>query len=70
MAVTKKSDFESPLTFEHKAKIDEALTILKKLDEQIKRAKLAGLEVTEYETQRGELESRLRRIKQAYWPTG
>jgi hypothetical protein len=70
MAVVKKATFESPLTTEHKAKIDDALGILKKLEEQIKRAKLAGLDVAEYEARRIELDQKLRQIKQAYWPMG
>ena len=59
-----------PLTAEDRKLIDEQLAQLKTAKEEIKRAKLAGIDVSEYETQADALEKQLQMIKSAYFPSG
>ena len=70
MAVPKKVTLPSPLTQAHKEQIDSALKLLSQLEGQITKAKLAGLDTAEYEARKTDLETRLRKIKQAYFPQG
>ncbi len=59
-----------PLTAEHKAVIDAQLEAIKQAETEIKRAKSAGIDVSEFEQQAKDLREQLTRIKQAYFPTG
>lgn len=68
MAPKAKTAFENPLTLEHKAQIEEALAVLKGLNEHITRAKQAGIDIADLEKQKVELEQKLLAIKRAYFP--
>lgn len=59
----------SPLTTEHKAIIDKALADLKEAREQVTRAKLAKIDVAEQEAQIEAMETQLKAIKAAYFPS-
>lgn len=61
---------KSPLTAEDKVKLDEAARQLQEAQEQINRAKLAGIDVTDQEAQVKALTESVTRIRQAYFPTG
>jgi bacterioferritin (cytochrome b1) len=60
----------SPLTAEHKRAIDKALADIKEAKDQIARAKLAKIDVSDQEAQVSQLEEQLRAIKAAYFPQG
>lgn len=60
----------APLTDEHKREIDSALAKIKIAEDQIKRAKLAGIDVSDSETRLGETKAKLQAIKTAFFPTG
>ncbi len=59
-----------PLTAEHKAEIERQLSALKEAEAEIKRAQLAGIDVSEQAKQVAELRDQLTKIKAAYFPTG
>jgi len=56
------------LTLEDKAAIDSLLESARGIEDEIKRAKLAGLAVEEHETKLKEKTAALRAIRQAYFP--
>lgn len=59
---------ESPLTEQHLQSLNEAQASLTRLDEMIRRAKQAGLDVTAFESQARETRERILRLKQAFFP--
>lgn len=60
----------APLTAEHKQRIDEALRQIKDAEDLIKRAKLAGIDVSDSEAQLVDTKARLQALKAAFFPTG
>ena len=59
----------NPLTKEDKAKIVEALKAITEVKKDIAKAKLAGINVDVQEKRLLDTETRLRNIKQVYFPT-
>ena len=59
----------NPLTKEDKAKIVEALKAITEVKKDIAKAKLAGINVDVQEKRLLDIETRLRNIKQVYFPT-
>ena len=59
----------NPLTKEHKVKITEALKAIAEVKKDIAKAKLAGIDVDAQEKRLLATETRLRNIKQVYFPT-
>lgn len=60
----------SPLSASDKAAIDKSLEQLKEAKAEIARAKLAGIDVSDQESQANELTKQLEQIKAAYFPRG
>ena len=60
----------NPLTDADKRQIDDSLAQLKEAEAQIKRAKLAGIDVTAQEAQVSEMKLQLEKIRSAYFPRG
>jgi hypothetical protein len=58
----------SPLSADDLKTINEQLAALKTADAEIKRAKLAGIDVSAEETQVSDLTGQLQKIKAAYFP--
>ena len=59
-----------PLTDEHRREIDARLADLKQAKEEIARAQRAGIDVSDFAETAQRLETQLRAIKGAYFPTG
>ena len=60
----------APLTKEHLPSINEALKVSKDVKSIIARAKTAGLDVDDLETDLLQSEKKLQGIKQAFFPNG
>jgi len=58
----------SPLTEEHLSQIEDALKALSDARTQIDQAKRAGIDVSDAEKDVNEYETRLRAIKNVYFP--
>jgi hypothetical protein len=56
------------LTAEHKKQVEQALLAIRDAEAEIKRAKNAGIDVTDDETRIVDAKQRLLAIKNAYWP--
>lgn len=60
----------APFTVEDKKAMDKLLTQIDEAKKDISRAELAGLDMTEQKALLLDSETKLRKIKQAYFPTG
>lgn len=56
------------VTDEQLRQVSDAIASMKTLDDEIRLAKLAGIDVTEAEKRAGEARTQLSRIKNAYGP--
>lgn len=57
-----------PLTEDDRVVLDESLAALRDAKDQIKRAKLAGIDVADMEGEVDRLEAQITQVKQAYFP--
>lgn len=61
---------ESPLSEEQLQALKEAQALLPRLKEEIRRAKLAGIDVSQQEAELAELEGRIQGLLRVYGGTG
>lgn len=61
---------ESPLTEEQLQALKEAQALLPRLKEEIRRAKLAGIDVSQQEAELAELEGKIQGLLRVYGGTG
>lgn len=59
---------EPILNDEDRATIDEALAVIEETEEDVNRAKLAGIDVADIEKRRSAAKNKLMAIKRAFFP--